>query len=130
MKLGHITHWYLSVVNGQWGAWNPWNGCSKTCGGGRQLYLRRCDNPPPGPTGKFCDGDFFMERRCNNQPCPGGSIGLAIIISTVTKNGLQWKICKALKYTIWSIVNCISLEKFAKNPNSAIYLTPDSDSYW
>lgn len=32
-------------VDGQWGAWSPWEECSRTCGGGVSSSVRHCDSP-------------------------------------------------------------------------------------
>ena len=32
-------------VDGQWGAWSPWNQCYPTCGGGVSKRVRQCNNP-------------------------------------------------------------------------------------
>ncbi|KAL3872460.1 hypothetical protein ACJMK2_040384 [Sinanodonta woodiana] len=42
-------------VDGGWGAWQPWSGCTQTCGG-QQYRQRSCDNPPRQHNGRDCIG--------------------------------------------------------------------------
>ena len=59
-------------MDGQWGQWEAWQGCSVTCGTGRQRRYRACDDPPPDYGGKPCAGDSFEENVCNGAgSCPG-----------------------------------------------------------
>ncbi|KAL4609176.1 A disintegrin and metalloproteinase with thrombospondin motifs 1 [Arapaima gigas] len=60
-------------VNGRWGAWAPWGGCSRSCGGGVQYSRRDCDRPTPRNGGKYCTGRRTRYRSCSTQPCPGST---------------------------------------------------------
>ncbi|CAG2251498.1 HMCN [Mytilus edulis] len=74
-------------VNGNWGRWNGWTRCSKTCGGGRRTRHRTCNDPSPiaggldlngnwgrwnGWTGcsKTCGGGRRTRHRTCNDPSP------------------------------------------------------------
>ncbi|GFX43278.1 a disintegrin and metalloproteinase with thrombospondin motifs gon-1 [Trichonephila clavipes] len=35
----------LTPIDGQWGRWQPFGTCSRTCGGGIQQAFRECDSP-------------------------------------------------------------------------------------
>ena len=62
----------LIVVNGGYGDWKAAGACSKSCGGGEQLFTRQCDNPKPANGGANCSsiGPDSEIRECNIQPCP------------------------------------------------------------
>ena len=57
-------------VHGQWGAWQPWSKCSRSCGGGVSQAGRACDSPVPQHGGSFCLGDRVRYQSCNTVPCP------------------------------------------------------------
>ncbi|XP_067278204.1 adhesion G protein-coupled receptor B3 isoform X4 [Pseudorasbora parva] len=56
------------TANGQWNAWAPWSGCSKSCDGGWQRRVRVCQGL--AVTGQPCDGSGEEVRRCSEQRCP------------------------------------------------------------
>lgn len=59
-----------------WTPWGPWDGCSRSCGGGQQLRLRAYS--PPGPGGRWCPDILSansQSRVCNPQACKGGGPG-------------------------------------------------------
>ncbi|WAR31205.1 HMCN1-like protein, partial [Mya arenaria] len=56
--------------DGAWSSWERWNVCSITCGGGIKRRQRHCNNPPPSPSGRYCDGSSEQTLICNNNPCP------------------------------------------------------------
>ncbi|XP_053373915.1 fibropellin-1-like [Mercenaria mercenaria] len=61
-----------SPMDGEWGQWEAWQGCSATCGTGRQRRYRACDDPPPDYGGQPCVGDGFDETSCSGgSACPG-----------------------------------------------------------
>uniref|UniRef100_A0A674IMN9 Hemicentin-1 n=1 Tax=Terrapene triunguis TaxID=2587831 RepID=A0A674IMN9_9SAUR len=89
----------LCPVDGNWGTWQAWIGCSASCGGGEQTRTRLCTNPAPSNGGRPCPGDSSQLSRCNIQACPGGpprargsvignindvEFGIAFLNSTVT----------------------------------------------
>ncbi|XP_075994324.1 A disintegrin and metalloproteinase with thrombospondin motifs 15-like [Genypterus blacodes] len=57
-------------VDGRWGHWGAFGGCSRSCGGGVQLAKRECDNPVPENGGKYCYGLRIKYRSCSLSLCP------------------------------------------------------------
>lgn len=70
MLLSHISIIAI-VVNGGWGPWNEWIGCSATCGGGQMRRSRRCNDPVPQYNGLDCPGNGTESEQCAQDPCPG-----------------------------------------------------------
>ena len=56
-------------ADGNWGSWETWGSCSKTCGTGSRLRTRECNDPPPMAGGAECVGDIFDQDYCNDYPC-------------------------------------------------------------
>ena len=74
-------NWLLCLtVNGAWGTWTWWSGCSATCGGGYRSRTRQCNSPPPANGGSYCSGSPHDIDSCNTACCPqtGGKKQLAI----------------------------------------------------
>ncbi|CAG5863670.1 unnamed protein product [Menidia menidia] len=64
-------------VHGNWGPWNGWGSCSKTCDGGQMRRYRSCDNPRPAYGGRECAGADTQIQRCSTDNCPvDGNWGL------------------------------------------------------
>ncbi|XP_026296950.1 A disintegrin and metalloproteinase with thrombospondin motifs 7 [Apis mellifera] len=61
------------VVDGGWSNWSPWSRCSRTCGSGVTLSVRRCVNPVPSNGGAFCRGDRKRHKICTTEPCDVGA---------------------------------------------------------
>ncbi|KAJ8343956.1 hypothetical protein SKAU_G00312850 [Synaphobranchus kaupii] len=59
-------------ADGDWGPWGSWSTCSRTCGTGARFRQRKCDNPPPGPTGRPCQGGSVEQQACQGLPCAKG----------------------------------------------------------
>lgn len=58
-------------IPGNWGLWAPWSPCSKTCGDGERMRVRKCDNPPPQYGGPQCKGFAEEIELCyNRKQCP------------------------------------------------------------
>ncbi|XP_029919416.1 adhesion G protein-coupled receptor B2 isoform X13 [Myripristis murdjan] len=53
---------------GNWGSWNHWSLCSKTCDSGWQRRFRMCEGT--GIQGYPCDGSGEEVRSCNEKKCP------------------------------------------------------------
>ncbi|XP_061616560.1 adhesion G protein-coupled receptor B2 isoform X18 [Phyllopteryx taeniolatus] len=53
---------------GNWGSWNPWSLCSKTCDSGWQRRSRTCEGN--GEQGYPCEGSAEEVRSCNEKKCP------------------------------------------------------------
>ena len=60
-------------VDGGYGEWTLWSGCSEECGGGQRSRTRACDNPLPKGSGKDCSslGNDTEIGSCGTMPCPG-----------------------------------------------------------
>ncbi|XP_016410715.1 A disintegrin and metalloproteinase with thrombospondin motifs 17-like [Sinocyclocheilus rhinocerous] len=59
-------------VDGDWSPWSTWSMCSRTCGTGACFRQRKCDNPPPGPGGKYCQKTSVEHKVCEGPPCTKG----------------------------------------------------------
>ena len=59
------------AVNGGFGAWTEWTGCTVTCNGGNQTRTRACDNPAPAHGGADCTGEKEETQECSTNKCPG-----------------------------------------------------------
>ncbi|XP_036397842.1 adhesion G protein-coupled receptor B2-like isoform X1 [Megalops cyprinoides] len=55
-------------VGGNWGSWNEWSPCSRTCDSGWQRRLRMCQGV--GTQGYPCDGSGEEVRTCSDRKCP------------------------------------------------------------
>ena len=69
----HDLYFTLAVVvEGHWSPWRPWESCSATCGGGKQLRGRSCSNPEPANGGADCVGPSEDTKTCSLWQCPSG----------------------------------------------------------
>ncbi|VDI65146.1 Hypothetical predicted protein [Mytilus galloprovincialis] len=59
-----------NIVHGNWGGWGAWNRCPVTCGGGRQISNRACNDPSPSDGGSACSGNSKKFRSCSIDECP------------------------------------------------------------
>lgn len=72
---GSTTHPHTALTcplfagGGNWGSWNHWSLCSKTCDSGWQRRFRLCE--AAGLQGYPCDGSGEEVRSCNEKKCPG-----------------------------------------------------------
>ncbi|GFS46965.1 hemicentin-1 [Trichonephila inaurata madagascariensis] len=57
-------------VHGKWSNWQDWEQCSSSCGDGRQIRQRLCNNPAPRNGGKTCIGISSEVKHCYEKPCP------------------------------------------------------------
>ncbi|XP_075063943.1 ADAMTS-like protein 5 [Mixophyes fleayi] len=54
----------------EWGSWQSWSPCSRTCGGGAAVRTRQCIiRDSSGPD---CPGDTRQYQVCNLKECPSG----------------------------------------------------------
>lgn len=69
-------------VHGGYSRWYPLGRCSRTCGQGRQLFVRDCNNPRPAHGGRGCrrlgprfDGGYSSWQRLHecSRLCGGGT---------------------------------------------------------
>ena len=67
-----------------WSDWSQWTECSRSCGGGRQSRMRKCETE--GALKLNCTGNVVDWNDCNTQPCPGECLHscTTIIIHKVT----------------------------------------------
>ena len=70
-------------IDGNWGTWSSWHGCTVSCGGGTQTSTRQCNDPPVLFGGQECPGDDERTQNCNEQNCP-------------SKKEHTWVYCQAL----------------------------------
>ncbi|KAH0628926.1 hypothetical protein JD844_010569 [Phrynosoma platyrhinos] len=60
-----------TLGDGNWGSWSPSGPCSVTCGIGRVVEKRQCNNPEPKYGGRNCPGQDTRNNICNTGvPCP------------------------------------------------------------
>ncbi|KAM4015185.1 A disintegrin and metalloproteinase with thrombospondin motifs 8 [Anomaloglossus baeobatrachus] len=59
-------------MDGNWGGWNPWGECSRSCGGGVRFSYRDCNDPQPHNGGKYCQGLRARYESCSTEECPPG----------------------------------------------------------
>ena len=57
------------AVDGGWSPWLKASNCSVLCGGGVQLFVRKCNNPVPANGGKDCEGPKSKSESCAYCPC-------------------------------------------------------------
>jgi len=62
-------------LDGSWGSWSRWGGCSRTCGAGISFRSRACNNPRPTYGGQACRGKNEEFKLCNINRCiKGGDV--------------------------------------------------------
>ena len=67
-----ITSVSTYSVDGGWGEWKPWTGCTVTCGIGKRQRTRECNNPKPKYGGKPCDSKGIETQSCSTyKKCAG-----------------------------------------------------------
>lgn len=59
-------------VHGNYSPWSNFSSCSKSCGNGKMVRIRKCSNPTPKHGGRNCSlfGHSTEVRSCNTFPCP------------------------------------------------------------
>ncbi|XP_071171034.1 SCO-spondin-like [Mytilus edulis] len=57
-------------IDGQWGSWASWGGCSVTCASGTDTRQRQCDSPAPQHNGQSCSGSGTETKTCTKVSCP------------------------------------------------------------
>ena len=57
-------------VDCQWSAWSKEGECSRSCGGGKQIFIRT-ERIKAGNGGIPCYGSESKIETCNNHVCPG-----------------------------------------------------------
>ncbi|XP_066920815.1 SCO-spondin-like isoform X2 [Clytia hemisphaerica] len=65
-----VCNLHRCPINGNWGKWGAYGGCSTTCGGGVQERFRACNSPSPQFGGKKCSGFAKSVKVCNTNRCP------------------------------------------------------------
>ena len=66
---GYLKNKSPITVEGTWGEWSPWSGCSSTCGGGSQSRSRLCNSPSPSEGVADCPGEYSELLECNTESC-------------------------------------------------------------
>ncbi|KAI6654174.1 Coadhesin [Oopsacas minuta] len=56
-------------IDGGWGLWGLWSGCTQECGNGTRTRSRECDTPIPANDGNNCIGDYSKSEDCNTHEC-------------------------------------------------------------
>ncbi|XP_078378155.1 SCO-spondin-like isoform X7 [Oculina patagonica] len=95
------------AVNGKWGRWTRWSACSKTCGYGKRMRFRECNNPPPANGGRDCYGSKVAMVYCNTHlPCQVTcNVPLDFAILVDTSGSISRRNFKLLLRFIRSIVD-------------------------
>uniref|UniRef100_UPI00358ECF55 A disintegrin and metalloproteinase with thrombospondin motifs 3-like isoform X2 n=1 Tax=Myxine glutinosa TaxID=7769 RepID=UPI00358ECF55 len=60
---------HMGSLDGTWGGWSSFSGCSRSCGGGVKSRSRRCLSPALPFGGSSCLGLPEEFRLCNKDPC-------------------------------------------------------------
>lgn len=55
MQKLHRVYMNITAIHGNWGSWQPLEGCSVTCGTGTEKMIRNCDSPEPDHDGEVCE---------------------------------------------------------------------------
>ncbi|XP_011434412.3 A disintegrin and metalloproteinase with thrombospondin motifs 9 isoform X1 [Magallana gigas] len=76
-------------VDGSWGGWQMYGDCSRTCGGGVRMAIRKCNSPEPANGGLYCTGRRTRYKSCNNKPCDPGTKDFREIQCSVFDNNLK-----------------------------------------
>ncbi len=63
-----LLHLCFLPVNGGWCAWEE-GPCTRKCGPGRAVRVRRCACPVPARGGRPCRGTSLMKTRCQVRVC-------------------------------------------------------------
>ncbi|XP_050989358.1 papilin isoform X2 [Labeo rohita] len=63
---------FMQPTSDYWDEWGPYGECSRTCGGGVTIRMRRCVTKRTDG-GHSCVGPDKSYRSCNIQDCPEGS---------------------------------------------------------
>lgn len=62
----------INIGDGYWQLLNEWSECNLACGGGESKQQWMCI-PPSLNTGKTCQGENILVKKCNIKPCPNGN---------------------------------------------------------
>ncbi|XP_078339581.1 A disintegrin and metalloproteinase with thrombospondin motifs 9-like isoform X1 [Crassostrea virginica] len=68
-----VTRSLRKPIDGSWGGWEMYGDCSRTCGGGVRMAIRKCNSPEPKHGGLFCTGRRTRYKSCNTKPCDPGT---------------------------------------------------------
>ncbi len=105
---------------GMWGPWQPWSGCSVTCGEGVRERVRECLLPSSG--GMQCTGMVREQSHCSLEDCTGKHFTVLIYLMFCFQNKLFQK----------KTPSCFSLCRGAStstpHPSASCELTPNWES--
>ena len=77
----------VAPVDGHWGRWSSWGGCSATCDNGKTVRTRKCDDPIPANSGKPCPGQNKQQKACTIRRCSSGKYIFLHVLLEDLKNG-------------------------------------------
>lgn len=77
----------VAPVDGHWGRWSSWGGCSATCDNGKTVRTRKCDDPIPANSGKPCPGKNKQQKACTIRRCSSGKYIFLHVLLEDLKNG-------------------------------------------
>ena len=60
---------FLFLAEGNWGSWETWQDCSKTCGSGFRLRTRQCNDQSTLNEEEEVEGTSIERETCNDFPC-------------------------------------------------------------
>ena len=61
---------FMILVDCQWGEFDDWSSCSKTCGNGTR-WSNRVKTQKALHGGQECEGQSERSEQCNVNKCPG-----------------------------------------------------------
>lgn len=64
-----VCHQAVCPIDCELSDWHDWGGCSKTCGGAKEVRERVIMTPASGG-GKACEGELNNSRDCGSKSCP------------------------------------------------------------
>ncbi|MEQ2163443.1 hypothetical protein GOODEAATRI_030219, partial [Goodea atripinnis] len=87
-------------VDGNWGLWQPWGGCSASCGGGERTRVRLCNSPTH--FGELVNNTLFVQDYTEEyiQTGPGQLYALSTRMFTIDKESLPYSWNHTISYDL------------------------------